>query len=248
MEQLGRFLQKELGRQVPVAVSIPNSISYALSALSVLHSGNILVNINPNYTPAELLLAVSTSEPEILITSKLDESLFRLLLSDSGIKKIFFVEHINDVLLGDAESSLASPLHSCIHAGRSLPADNFRLGRSGPDDVALLQLTGGTTGAIKAVRVDCHNILSNLQQLELVFNADVLNRSRETILTVLPLYHIFAFTFNLLLFLKCRCNNILVDKARPLSILQPVFQNCAVTYFTAVGGLLKSLCQESWFV
>ena len=66
-----------------------------------------------------------------------------------------------------------------------------------PDDIALLQYTGGTTGKSKAAVLTHNNILSNIQQLNIWVRPHVTN-GKEIIITALPLYHIFSFTVNFL--------------------------------------------------
>jgi long-chain acyl-CoA synthetase len=66
-------------------------------------------------------------------------------------------------------------------------------------------------------------------------------------LTVLPLYHIFAFTANLMIFFAVGGRNILVPSPRPLSNLQRVMTEEPITWFTGVNTLFTALLHEPWF-
>ena len=59
----------------------------------------------------------------------------------------------------------------------------------------------------------------------------------EVMLTALPLYHIFAFTANLMIFFVAGGRNILVPSPRPLSNLKPVMLTEPITWFTGVNTL-----------
>ena len=70
---------------------------------------------------------------------------------------------------------------------------------------------------------------------------------QEVMLTALPLYHIFAFTANLMIFYLAGGRNILVPSPRPLSNLKTVMLNEPITWFTGVNTLFAGLMHEPWF-
>jgi len=246
MRSFACYLHKQFGRQEAIAVCLPNSLSYVVSVLSILHSGNIVVNINPNYTPHEKLQALAKTNCRALVCSQSDE-LLATVQSSTAIKKVIVVGAVNAIAVRATASDFSTTLADCIAEGNGLFLNNFFIMRGSYNDMALYQLTGGTTGAMKAACITVHNLLSNIKQLEIVFESNALHRRKEVILTALPLYHIFAFTFNLLFFLRCGCNNVLADRPTP-SALASLFDRFGVSYFTAVGGLLKSLCQDEHFL
>ena len=88
------------------------------------------------------------------------------------------------------------------------------------DRVAALQYTGGTTGVSKGAVLTEGNLLANIAQCIEVWKPGVLE-GRETVVTALPLYHIFAFTANLMVFFAFGGRNILIPSPRPLANLDP---------------------------
>ncbi|MDP5359752.1 MAG: AMP-binding protein, partial [Paracoccaceae bacterium] len=115
----------------------------------------------------------------------------------------------------------------------------------GPDDVACLQYTGGTTGVSKGAMLTHANILMNMEQtMELIQN---LEKGKEVALTALPLYHIFAFTVNFLGFYSIGARNILIPNPRPLSNLKRAFENYKITWMSGVNTLFNGLNGEVWF-
>ena len=75
----------------------------------------------------------------------------------------------------------------------------------------------------------------------------MLRHGQDTVLTALPLYHIFAFTFNLLIFYSSGCHNILCPTPRPPTRLRPAFELFPITKFSAVNALFQGLLREPWF-
>ena len=114
------------------------------------------------------------------------------------------------------------------------------------NSVAALQYTGGTTGVAKGATLTHGNLVANtIQGLEMW--KPFIRLGQEVMLTALPLYHIFAFTANLMIFYLAGGQNILIPSPRPLSNLKTVMLNEPVTWFTGVNTLFAGLMHESWF-
>jgi long-chain acyl-CoA synthetase len=116
-----------------------------------------------------------------------------------------------------------------------------------PDDLALLQYTGGTTGVSKGAMLSHGNLLHNVQQM-LAMGSSHMAPGQECVLTALPLYHIFAFTANLLGFMAIGAHNILIPSPRPVQNLQRAIENYPITWMTGVNTLYNGLLNEEWFV
>ncbi len=114
-----------------------------------------------------------------------------------------------------------------------------------PDDVACLQYTGGTTGVSKGAMLTHRNLMMNMEQaMEMISGVE---KGKEVALTALPLYHIFAFTVNLLGFYYLGARNILVPNPRPLQNLKRAFENYPITWMSGVNTLFNGLSNEVWF-
>ncbi|MEM7488529.1 MAG: AMP-binding protein, partial [Pseudomonadota bacterium] len=89
------------------------------------------------------------------------------------------------------------------------------------------------------------NLLVNMEQtMEMIEGVEP---GREVALTVLPLYHVFAFTVNLLGFWWLGARNVLIPNPRPLSNLKRAFENYGVTWMSGVNTLFNGLANELWF-
>ena len=111
--------------------------------------------------------------------------------------------------------------------------------------MACLQYTGGTTGIAKGAKLTHANIMLNIDQILDVLDHD--DVSNEVVLTALPLYHIFAFTLNMLFFYRLGAHNILIPSPRPLSNLKRAFENYKITWMSGVNTLFNALANELWF-
>ena len=111
------------------------------------------------------------------------------------------------------------------------------------NSVAALQYTGGTTGVAKGAVLSHGNLIANMMQ-GLEMWRPFLRLGEEVMLTALPLYHIFAFTANLMIFFAAGGHNILVPSPRPLSNLKVVMTTEPITWFTGVNTLFAGLMHE----
>ena len=114
------------------------------------------------------------------------------------------------------------------------------------DDIALLQYTGGTTGKSKAAVLTHGNLLSNIEQLHSWVKEEVTYR-KETIITALPLYHIFSLTVNLFYFYYIGSKNVLITNPRDLKSFVKTLSKYKFTIITAVNTLFNLLMTSSTF-
>ncbi len=109
-----------------------------------------------------------------------------------------------------------------------------------------LQYTGGTTGVSKGAVLTEGNLLANIAQCIEVWKPGVIE-GKETVVTALPLYHIFAFTANLMVFFAFGGRNILIPSPRPLANLKQALTAEGATWLTGVNTLFAGLMHEPWF-
>jgi long-chain acyl-CoA synthetase len=143
-----------------------------------------------------------------------------------------------------------TPLPEALASGRATKANDklaTYVAVLGPDSLAALQYTGGTTGVSKGAMLSHGNLVSNtLQMIQMC--GGYMRPGTEVVLTALPLYHIFAFTVNLLGFYRLGARNILVPSPRPPSNLKRAFENYKITWVTGVNTLFNALLNERWFL
>jgi long-chain acyl-CoA synthetase len=248
-----------------VAIQIPNGLAYPVVAFGTFKAGCVLVNVNPLYTAHEMAHVLADAEPAAIVA--IDMFAGKLAAAMEQVP----VPH---VILAQAASLFPMPTRRLIgfvqkYLKKQVPYPHFRravfskalaLGaaciRTGanvkeytrqmePSAVACLQYTGGTTGVSKGAMLTHRNLLMNMAQF-LSFRSDDMRES-DRVLTALPLYHIFAFTVNLLGFFVRGAHNILIPSPKPLTNLRKAFETQDITFITGVNTLFNGLLNESWF-
>ena len=249
-----------------VAVQLPNSLGYPVVALGVFKAGCVLVNTNPLYTETEMVHQFNNAGAKVLVMVDMFADKLPAVLAKTGIKTVvlasvpeFFPAIPGAIVRGVQRywNRVLPPvtvphvrLKTALAEGRATlsttPARSYWQGipRS---EVALLQYTGGTTGVSKGAMLTHDNLLNNIQQTRAMGQSHM-TPGQECVLTALPLYHIFAFTTNLLGFLAIGGHNVLIPSPRPVQNLQRAVENFPITWMTGVNTLFNGLLNEEWFV
>ena len=262
------YLREELKLQPGdrVAVQLPNCQAYPVAAFGVFKAGCVLVNVNPLYTAAETSHQLQDSGARVLLvldmfTDKLPEVLTQSAVRDvlvcsltegfpavQGAVVRFVLRYVQRRV--PACPVPFTPYGQALQRGQSrLDAGADReswIAGQGADSLAALQYTGGTTGVSKGAMLSHGNLLSNVEQSYLFCKHRIIPE-QEVVLAPLPLYHIFAFTVNLLTFYRTGAHTILVPSPRPMSNLKAPFAKYPITWMTGVNTLYSALLNEAWF-
>ena len=249
-----------------VAVQMPNCLSYPVVAFGVLKAGCVLVNTNPLYTATEMARQFADSGATTLVIIDMFADRLPEVLSSTSISTVVTVriaEFFPPVIAGVIRmvqkfwnrslppiSVAHTPFQDALKAGRAhKKAEKVAAYLDGVDldSVAALQYTGGTTGIAKGAMLTHGNLVANTLQT-ITMCSTHMRRGSEIVLTALPIYHIFAFTVNLLGFHHLGARNILIPTPRPPSNLKRAFENYRITWLTGVNTLFNALLNERWFV
>lgn len=249
-----------------IALQMPNCLAYPVAVFGCLKAGLVMVNTNPLYTPTEMAHQFTDSGSTGLIVVDLFAPRVLEALPKTNIQKVIVVR-MSDLLpaitglLVRVVQTYVKKMVPPVTFAHVRFADAVREGESRvargtnpeayaadltPESVAALQYTGGTTGVAKGAVLTHGNLLANVAQ-SLEMWHPFLHEGREVMLTALPLYHIFAFTANLMVFFAVGGRNILIPTPRPLTNLQKVMTREPITWFTGVNTLFAGLMQEPWF-
>lgn len=263
-DQFAAYLRHELKLQPEdrVAIQLPNCLSYPVAAFGIFKAGCVLVNVNPLYTADEMNHQLKDSGAKVLLVIDMFADKLAKALKGTEVEKVLLVSvaEFFPLLSGTlvktvlklkkqipAPTAPADTFAGALSAGKRLVqrSGNVDNDRSG-NDLAVLQYTGGTTGVAKGAMLTHDNLLSNLAQV-LAISGSVNRVGEETVMTALPLYHIFAFTFNLLSFFQIGGHNILIPSPRPVSNLRKAFEKFDITRTSAVNVLFAGMLKEEWF-
>jgi len=249
-----------------VAIQMPNCLAYPVAVFGTLKAGLVMANTNPLYTTAEMTHQFTDSGAVGLIVIDLFATKVAEVLPKTSIKTVVVVG-ISDLLpplkrfviraVQKYVKKMIPPItfaHTTMTRALADGADRIAAGADAKiyaqslthDSIAALQYTGGTTGVAKGAVLTHGNLVANtIQGLEMW--KPFLRLGEEVMLTALPLYHIFAFTANLMIMYLAGGRNVLVPSPRPLTNLKAVMTAEPITWFTGVNTLFAGLMHESWF-
>ena len=250
-----------------VALQMPNGLAFPIAAFGILKAGCVLVNVNPLYTADEMARQFRDAEPHALVivdmfADKIPEATRGHPIPNIVVTRVAeFLPSLPRGIIGLVQKHwdrsvkpIEVPhirLPDALEAGRAhRDRDRIEVAAYGrdiePGDIACLQYTGGTTGVAKGAMLTHANLILNMEQsLEMI---PAFKRGEEIALTALPMYHIFAFTVNLLAFYWLGARNILIPSPRPLSNLKRAFENYRITWMSGVNTLFNGLSNEIWFL
>ncbi|MGQ9724614.1 MAG: long-chain-fatty-acid--CoA ligase [Tepidimonas sp.] len=246
-----------------VAVMMLNVPQYPIAVAAVLRAGLVLVNVNPLYTVRELEHQLKDSGAKaIFILENFAHTLQQCqaatpvkhvvlcamgdLLGAKGLIVNLMVRHVKK-LVPPFRLPGAVRFNDTLARGRRA---GFTPAVIGPDDVALLQYTGGTTGISKGAVLLHRNIVANVLQSE-AWNDPVMKKipagEQPTAVCALPLYHIFAFTVNMMLSMRTGGKTILIPNPRDLPAVLKELSRHTFHSFPAVNTLFSALVHHPQF-
>jgi long-chain acyl-CoA synthetase len=216
-----------------VALMMPNVLQYPVAVAAVMRAGFIVVNVNPLYTPRELEHQLKDSGAVAIIILENFAVTLEQVIRETPIKHVV-VASVGD-LLGFPKGMIvnlvvrrvkkavpawslpgAVTFNAALAAGRGKPLDRPEIG---PDDVAVLQYTGGTTGVSKGATLLHRTIIANLLASEAWMQPGMKRKPTQgqlTFICALPLYHVFAFITCGLLAMRTGGVNILIPNPRDI--------------------------------
>ncbi|MDX1705161.1 long-chain-fatty-acid--CoA ligase FadD [Pseudidiomarina sp.] len=252
--------QNGLKKGDAVAIMMPNLLQYPVALFGILRAGMTVVNVNPLYTARELKHQLSDSGAKMIVILDNFAHTLEKAMSDLSLNKVILTS-IGDLLptpkrlLVNAvvkyvkrmvpSYSLANTVgfRQVLSAGAK--ASYQRPAVTG-DDLAFLQYTGGTTGLAKGAMLSHRNMVANLEQVS-AFIAPLVNDGEETIITALPLYHIFALTSNCLTFMKHGGRNILITNPRDMPAFIKELGKYPFSMISGVNTLFNGLLNTEGF-
>jgi long-chain acyl-CoA synthetase len=221
-----------------VGIMLPNCPQYIIAAFAVLRHGAIVVNINPTYTPREVLTVANDSGIRLLITMDLLAPLIASVRAQTSIEKVI-VTALAEYTPAAAPSPRIEGTLSLTELIKEVKTPQVFRVAIAPDDLAVLQYTGGTTGTPKGAMLTHANIFANVVQAEAF-----IDRSRERgtarYLLVIPYFHIYAFTVGMMKGVWVGALQILLPKYDVEHVLAAI-KEYRPTYFPAVPTVFVSL-------
>ena len=259
------YLQSlKLDRGDRVAVMLPNVPQYPVVVAAILRAGYVVVNVNPLYTARELEHQLKDSGSKAIVVLENFAAVLQQVMGTVPTQQVVLAA-MGD-LLGTVKGALVN--HVIRRVRKLVPAftlpnavrfgDAVARGRRmalapatlGPDDIAVLQYTGGTTGVSKGAVLLHRNLVANLLQAEAWYQPALTKiPPGEQIVTVcaLPLYHIFGFNTNMMLGMRMGGCNILIANPRDIGATLKELARERFHSFPAVNTLFNAMAHHADF-
>ncbi len=260
-KQFGAYLiSRGLEAGDKIALMMPNLLQYPIALFGALRAGLVVVNTNPLYTPREMRHQFTDAGVKAIVIAENFASNLEKVMGDTQIKTVI-VTSIGE-LLGAVKGRITNfvvrtvkgmvpkfnipntvTFSEAVNQGKKFTLPDYR---SSPDDVILLQYTGGTTGVAKGAMLTNRNLVANMAQTRSIM-LPFLKDGEELVLSPLPMYHIFAFSVNCLALLSIGAQTVLIVNPRDLKTVVGAFKKYPITLMTGVNTLFNALINDEGF-
>ncbi|MDH5396820.1 MAG: AMP-binding protein [Cyclobacteriaceae bacterium] len=244
-----------------IAIQMPNLLQYPIALFGAIKAGLIVVNTNPLYTPREMAHQFKDSGvTTVVVLANFAKNLQEVLPSTS-------IKHVIVTEIGDLVGGLKGPVMNFVvkRVKKMVPAYSIPSAVSfkrilskgskeiytrpaiGPDDNVFLQYTGGTTGVSKGAQLSHRNIVAHTIQINHWFKPLLETEKQETIVTAIPMYHIFALAVNGVFGFFEGMKNVLITNPRDMNgfIKELSKQKCSI--ITGVNTLFNGMMNNPGF-
>ncbi len=235
-----------------VALMLPNCPQLVVAMYGALRLGAIAVNTNPMYVAREMREQFEDSGCETVVL--LDQFLPRL-------RQIQAATRVKRVIVVDVTESLPWPARALARFAQARKGERVKTPKGAdvalfrdlvcahpptppgadlhPHDLALLQYTGGTTGAPKAAMLTHRNLVANSLQARAWFPRA--QDGQEVFLGAIPFFHVYGLTSVLLFGIAVAAEIIVIPRPRPVDIVLEAIQRFRATLFPGVPTLYAAL-------
>ncbi|MGG1290293.1 long-chain fatty acid--CoA ligase [Bacillus smithii] len=224
----GAWKKMNLQKGERIGFMIPNHPDYIIGYYAAIALGLIVVQINPNYTPRELLHILEDAQVSYIVVNKTSLPTIHAVEDLYTFKKIFTSQ------IGEKRKNTI-PIEECFSSQHSLQTPtpiNVK------EDIAVIQYTGGTTGKIKGAMLTHFNLVSNVYQSYMMYRQKIL-LGGETILAATPLYHVYGMTSAMNLGIFIGANILLIPKFETNMVLEKI-KKSQPTFFPGVPKMYIS--------
>ena len=256
------YLRNDLGLAPGerVAIMLPNLLQYPVALIGALRAGLVVVNVNPLYTATELEFQLEDSGAAAVVVLENFAHTLAQALPRTRVRHVIATQ-VGDLFPAPRRWAVnfavkrvrrmvpawridgAVSFRAALTRGRALGSPEVQLKA---EDLAFLQYTGGTTGRPKGAMLTHGNLMANLEQTRAWVGA-VLAEGEEVVITALPLYHVFALTANLLLFVRLGGANVLIANPRDMPGFVKELRKTRFTVITGVNTLYHALLDAKGF-
>ncbi len=236
-----------------VGIFMPNTPQFVMAYYGILKAGAAVVAVNPTYPVDEIITPVNDANIEIMFTLSRFYGKLKAAREKSKLKRII-VSNIKETLPpllrflftiakekkeGDRVDSLAEGdvwMKDLLAKHANSPKPNVEVT---PDDTALFQYSGGTTGVPKGAVAMHRNVVANTLQIKNWMTN--LNEGSEVVLMGIPLFHVYGMVAGMNFAMSNSASMVMVPNARDLKDVLENISKYKATIFPGVPLLYNGI-------
>jgi long-chain acyl-CoA synthetase len=235
-----------------VGMYMLNTPQFVITFFSILKAGGVVVAINPLYKPKEIIHQVNDAGIEVIFVMSNYYKLIKEVQPNTKIKKIV-VTNLKDYL---------SPIMSLLFTlarekkggfrvelaqgdmwmkdilSRQKPGDRPKVD-IGPEDVAIFQYSGGTTGISKGAIALHRNLVANALQVR-SWIPDAMD-GKETVLMAIPLFHVYGMVAGMLFAIYSGAGMVMIPNPRDMEDVLSSIQKYKASIFPGVPTMYNAI-------
>ncbi|WP_078084848.1 AMP-binding protein [Microbulbifer mangrovi] len=237
-----------------IAVQLPNVLQYPVVVFGALRAGLTVVNTNPLYTKRELKHQLNDSGAKALVVLANIADTASEVIPETSVEQVIVSEiaDLHPPLKRILINSVAKYIKKMVPEFSFSNRVNFRDAMSAgaaqphqevqrtPDDLAVLQYTGGTTGVAKGAMLTHRNLVANMEQVREALG-DSMREGEEFYIAPLPLYHIYAFTLHCMCLFTTGSHSLLIPNPRDIPGFVKTLKGKRFTGFCGLNTLFNGL-------
>lgn len=243
-----------------IAVQLPNLLQFPVVAFGILRAGMIIVNTNPLYTETELEHQLNDSGAKAMVVLANIAQTAAAVVDKTAVEQVIVTEvaDLHEGLKGKVMNFMIRNVKKMVpnfsfknqfsfkQALEQGAKSKYQAVNNTPDDIAVLQYTGGTTGVAKGAMLTHHNLVSNFKQAYDLLEGK-LNIGNEIFAAPLPLYHVYAFTTHCSMLFGIGCHSILIPNPRDFDSVTKAMKPHKVSGFIGLNTLFNGLAHHQGF-
>ncbi|MFD1217920.1 AMP-binding protein [Microbulbifer celer] len=243
-----------------IAVQLPNVLQYPVVVFGALRAGLVVVNTNPLYTRRELKHQLNDSGAKALVVLANIADTASSVIPETGVEQVIVSEiadlhpPLKRVLINSVAKYVKKMVPEFSFANRVDFRDAMATGakqphedvQRSPEDIAVLQYTGGTTGVAKGAMLTNRNLVANMEQVREALG-DSMKEGEEYYVAPLPLYHIYAFTIHCMCLFTTGNHSLLIPNPRDIPGFVKTLKGKRITGFCGLNTLFNGLMRNPEF-
>lgn len=235
-----------------VGIFMPNTPQFVMAYLAIIKLGGVVIATNPLYSPREIEHQANDAGIEVMLVMSNFYKIIKEVQPKTKIRCLV-VTNIKETLppvlaflfgltkekKGGFRVELAEGdvwMQDLINQYKPEDRPNVEID---PDDIAMFQYSGGTTGVPKGAIAMHRNLVANALQIRSwMTNAE---ENKEIFLVAIPLFHVYGMVVGMLFAIYIGCPMVMIPNPRDLDDVIKSIQKYKATIFPGVPTLYNAI-------